>query len=223
MTILLIEDEIKLVDILRKALSAEKYAVDVAMDGDEGLKKALKNQYGLIILDIMLPKKDGLEVCKTLRERSITTPIIMLTAKGTEGDRISGLDIGADDYIVKPFGLDELFARVRAVLRRPKNVDKPVFKIADLVLDTKRHEVSRAGRVVLLAPKEYRLIHALFRNMGSALTRRQLLDEVWGPEFVEANNELNVHISYLRRKIDSGHDKRLIRTVRGVGYALKEE
>ena len=222
MTILLIEDEIKLIDILRKALSAENYAVDVAMDGEEGLNKALKGSYGLIILDILLPLRNGLEICRKVRESGVTTPVIMLTAKGTQDDRITGLDLGADDYIVKPFGLDELFARIRAVLRRPKNTVGPVWKIADLILDVRRHEVSRAGKIIDLAPKEYRLIHALFRNAGSATTRRQLLDEVWGPEFVEANNELNVHISHLRRKIDHNYERKLIRTVRGVGYVFKE-
>ncbi len=222
MTILVVEDEKKLSDILRQALKGEKYAVDVAYDGEEGLAKAMKGNYGLIILDIMLPKKDGLAVCKELRARHIHTPVIMLTARGTVEDRVTGLDIGADDYLIKPFGIDELFARIRAVLRRRKTADSNVWKIGDLVMDKKKHEVTRAGKVIALTPKEYRLLDTLISNQGQALSRRQLIDNAWGPDFEETNNELNVHVRYLRRKVDGASTKPLIHTVRGVGYTLKE-
>jgi DNA-binding response OmpR family regulator len=222
MRILVIEDTKKLADILKRALTQDKYSVDIAYDGQEGLDKALKNNYALILLDIMLPKKDGIEVCRELRARYIHTPIIMVTARASEADRIIGLDIGADDYVTKPFGIEELLARIRAVLRRRKTTDSLVFKINDLVLDTKKHEVTRAGKTIVLTPKEYKLLFALLRSSGEALTRRDLLDAAWNPGFTETNHELNVHMRYLRRKIDEKGLKTLIHTVRGVGYTLRE-
>ncbi len=222
MTILVIEDEKKLAEIVKRALTSERYTVDLAFNGEDGLNKALTNNYGLIILDIMLPKKDGLEVCRELRARHIHTPIIMLTARATIEDRVSGLDIGADDYLTKPFGIDELFARIRAVLRRRKTADSLILKISDLVLDTKKHEITRAGKSISLTPKEYRLLDMLLRHQGEALTRRQLIEVAWNAKFKESNNELNVHMRYLRRKIDSPSLKPLIHTVRGVGYTLRE-
>ena len=222
MAILIIEDEVKLATILDRALKTERYATDLAFDGKTGLKKAMSGNYGLIILDLMLPKIGGLEICERLRASSIHTPIIMLTARSTVSDRVSGLDVGADDYLIKPFSIDELVARIRAVRRRRKTVDAPTLKIADLVFDTKRHEVSRAGKEILLTPKEYRLLRALLLSLGQALSRRQLIDAIWGPSFIETNNELNVHMAYLRRKIDTNSAKPLIHTIRGVGYAIKE-
>jgi DNA-binding response OmpR family regulator len=226
MAILVIEDEKKLVDILKIALKGERYSVDVAYEGEEGLKKALNNNYSLIILDIMLPKKDGFEICRELRAHHIHTPIIMLTARSTIEDRIEGLNAGADDYLIKPFGLNELFARIRAVLRRRKTADSDIVKIADLVMDKNKHEVTRAGRVVALTPKEYKLLDALISHQGEAISRRKLIDHAWGPAFKETHNELNVHIRYLRKKIDGTFNKKksksLIHTVRGVGFVLKE-
>lgn len=221
MPILIIEDEKKLVDILKRALKSERYSVDVAYDGVEGLEKAMKNNYGLIILDIMLPKKDGLAVCKELRSHQIHTPVIMLTARGSLEDRVAGLDVGADDYLIKPFGLNELFARIRAVLRRPKTTEADIAKVADLVVDRKKHEVTRAGKIISLTPKEYKLLDTLITNPDEAINRRKLIDHAWGPSFKESNNELNVHIRYLRSKIDGGKNKPLIHTVRGVGFVLK--
>jgi DNA-binding response OmpR family regulator len=221
MPILIIEDEKKLVDILKRALKSERYSVDVAYDGVEGLEKAMKNNYGLIILDIMLPKKDGFAVCKELRSHQIHTPIIMLTARGSLEDRVAGLDVGADDYLIKPFGLNELFARIRAVLRRPKTTEANIAKVADLVFDRKKHEVTRAGKIISLTPKEYKLLDSLITNPDEAINRRKLIDHAWGPNFKESNNELNVHIRYLRSKIDGGKNKPLIHTVRGVGFVLK--
>ncbi|MDO8466574.1 MAG: response regulator transcription factor [bacterium] len=222
MSILIIEDEKKLVSILKRALKSERYSVEVAYDGKEGLDKAMKNNYSLILLDIMLPKKDGLAVCKELREHQIHTPIIMLTAMGSTEERVAGLDVGADDYLIKPFGLNELFARIRAVLRRRKTTDPDITKIADLEMDKKKHEVTRAGKVISLTPKEYKLLDVLLSNHGEAVNRRKLIDNAWGPEFEETNNELSVHIRYLRRKIDGNRKKPLIQTIRGTGFVLKE-
>ena len=222
MAILIIEDEKKLANILKRALKIERYSVEIAYDGVEGLAKALKNNYSLIILDIMLPRKDGLEVCRELRASQIHTPIIMLTARGSAEDRVTGLDLGADDYLVKPFGMKELFARIRAVLRRKKTTEPDVKKVADLIMDKRRHEVTRNGKVIHLTPKEYKLLNVLISNSGEAINRRKLIDSAWGPEFSEENNELNVHIKYLRTKIDNKKSKPLIHTVRGVGFVLKE-
>ncbi len=222
MAILIVEDEKKLVDILRIALKGERYSVEVAYDGEEGLAKAMKNDYSLILLDIMLPKKDGLAICRELRAREIHTPIIILTARGSEEDRVAGLNAGADDYLIKPFGLNELFARIRAVLRRRKKTDSDISKIADLIMDKKKHEVTRGGVVVSLPPKEYKLLDILLTNHGEAINRRKLIDHAWGPDFQETNNELNVHIKYLRNKIDGDKNKPLIHTIRGVGFMLKE-
>lgn len=222
MTILIIEDEKKLVEILKKALRGERYAFDVAYDGEIGLQKALKGNYGLIILDLSLPKKDGMDVCRELRANFIHTPIIMLTARGVIENKVEGLDAGADDYLLKPFSLDELFARIRAVLRRRKVAEVPLLGVADIIIDGKKHEVTRAGKVLSLTPKEYRILGTLTRNKGQAVTRQQLIDEVWGPDFVETNNELNVHVRYLRRKVDIGRKEPLIQTIRGVGYTLRE-
>ena len=220
MTILIIEDEKKLVGILKRALKSERYSVDVAYDGTEGMAKALKNNYSLILLDVMLPGKDGFALCKELRKRQVQTPIIMITAKGGAEDRVAGLDSGADDYLIKPFGLDELFARIRAVLRRRKTIDSDITKIDDLEMDKKKHEVRRAGKVVPLTPKEYKLLETLLTNQGEAVERRRLIDNAWGPE--ETHNELNVHIRYLRKKIDADRVKPLIHTIRGVGFAIRE-
>ncbi len=223
MAILIIEDEVKLVDILKQALRGERFAVDVAFDGESGLEKALSGNYSLILLDVMLPKMDGINVCKELRSNGVHTPILMLTARGTVEDRVSGLDCGADDYLIKPFGISELLARIRAVLRRRKTTDSPVLKIADLAIDTKKHEVSRAGKIIPLTLKEYNLLHTLVRHAGEAVTRKQLTDDAWGPLFEETNHELNVHMRYLRTKIDKEGQKPLIHTIRGVGYTIKEQ
>jgi DNA-binding response OmpR family regulator len=222
MTILIIEDERKLVDILTRALKAERYSVESAIDGQTGYEKASKNNYELIILDLMLPKKDGLTICNDLRHKGIHTPIIMLTAKGTVQDRITGLNMGADDYLIKPFGIEELFARVRAVLRRRKTTDPDILKISDLVMDKVKHEVTRAGKKIDLTPKEYKLLNTMLVHRGEAMSRKKLIADVWSSDFQESNNELNVHIRYLRRKIDKGGKKPLVHTVRGVGFMIKE-
>ncbi|MFA6269852.1 MAG: response regulator transcription factor [Candidatus Paceibacterota bacterium] len=222
MAILIIEDEKKLVDILKRALKNERYSVDVSYDGEDGLQKAMTNNYSMILLDIMLPKKDGLVVCKELREHQIHTPIIMITAMDSIGERVAGFDAGADDYLIKPFDLKELSARIRAVLRRRKKTDSDIVKIADLIMDKKKHEVTRAGKIISLSPKEYKLLDILISNQGEAINRKRLIDYAWGPNFKEPNHELNVHIRYLRRKIDGEKNKPLIYTIRGVGFTLKE-
>lgn len=222
MAILIIEDEKKLVTILKRALKSERYSVEVACDGKQGFDMAMKNDYSLILLDVMLPKKDGISVCKELRKNHVHTPIIMITAKGNPEDRVIGLDVGADDCLIKPFSLIELFARIRAVLRRRKVISPDIKKVSNLMMDKKRHEVTRAGKVIPLTPKEYKLLDILLTNQGEATTRRALIDHAWGPGFEETNNELNVHIRYLRKKIDGTKDKPLIHTVRGVGFILKE-
>ena len=219
MAILIVEDEKKLSKLLEQALKGERYSVDTAYDGQEGLDKAMKNNYALILLDIMLPKKDGLAVCQELRAHHIHTPIIMLTARAATTDCVLGLDAGADDYLVKPFGMSELFSRIRAVLRRRKTTDANIVKIANIVMDKKRHEVMQAGKIISLTPKEYKILDILMVNQGEAIQRKRIIDHVWGPEFRETHNELNVHMRYLRRKIDK--DASLIHTVRGVGFIMR--
>lgn len=221
MTILIVEDEKKLAAILKRALKGERYSVEVAHTGKEGLEKALKGNYSVILLDVMLPEMDGFAVCKALRNNQIHTPVIMITAKGDSAERVAGLDSGADDYLVKPFGLDELFARIRAVLRRGKTFDSQIAVVADITMDKKSHEVTRAGKVISLTPKEYKLLEILLSNQGEAVNRRRLIDKAWGPEFEETNNELNVHIRYLRKKIDENRITPLIQTIRGTGFILK--
>jgi len=222
MAILIIEDEKKLANILKTALKGERYTVDISYDGEDGLAKAMRNNYSMILLDIMLPKKDGIAVCKELRAHNIHTPIIMLTARTSTEERVIGLDSGADDYIIKPFGIVELFARIRAVLRRRKTTDADIIKVADLIMDKRKHEVTRSGKVISLTPKEYKLLDTLLTNKGEAVNRQKLIDHAWGPNFKETSNELNVHIKYLRTKIEKGNKKPLIHTVRGVGFILKE-
>lgn len=222
MPILIVEDEKKLSDILKTALKIQRYSIDVAEDGETALEKAMKNAYSVILLDIRLPKKDGFAVCKELRDLQVQTPIIMLTALGSVEDRILGLNAGADDYLIKPFSLEELFARIRAVMRRRRVTGSDIIKVGDLVMDKKKHEVTRAGKVIHLTPKEYMLLDLLLSSPGEAITRRNLINHAWGPDFKEKSNELNVHMKYLRNKIDGNRKKSLIQTIRGVGFVIKE-
>ncbi len=222
MPILIVEDDDRISHLLQRALKSEHYSVDTAFDGKVGLDKAMKNNYSIILLDIMLPEIDGFTVCQELRKNQIHTPIIMLTARGSMEDKVKGLDLGADDYLVKPFGMDELSARIRTVLRRRKTMDSDVRKIDDLIMDKRKHEVTRAGKVINLTPKEYKLLNVLITHAGQAVKRRQLIDSAWGSEFKEKNNELNVHMTYLRNKIDKNARKPLIRTLRGVGFIINE-
>jgi len=222
MTILIVEDDYKITRFIKKGLEMEQYTVDTAYDGDEALDKIETNGYDLVILDIMLPKKDGVEVCKDMRKKRIETPVIMLTARDSIDDRVKGLDSGADDYLVKPFSFDELLARIRALLRREPQVKRPVLKIADLKLDPKTHEVTRSGKPLNLTSKEYRLLDYLMRRPSQVCTRTMIGEHIWGYNFMEKSNVIDVYMSYLRKKVDRGFNKKLIHTIRNVGYKIKE-
>jgi len=223
MTILVVEDEVKIVRFIKKGLEMEHYTVEVAYDGEEALDKALINTYDLIILDVMMPKMDGVEVCRKIREQKIETPIIMLTAKDTVEDRIKGLDAGADDYLVKPFSFGELVARMRALLRREKIVKSTKLQVGDLILDPATHEVYRGDKNIQLSSKEYRLLDYMMRRPGHVCTRTMIGEHIWGYNFTDDSNVIDVYISYLRKKVDSGFKKRLIHTIRDVGYKVQDK
>jgi DNA-binding response OmpR family regulator len=223
MHILVVEDETRLVRLIKRALEGERHVVDVAYDGDTALAMATATDYDLIILDLMLPGKDGMEVCRELRKENVDARILMLTARGAVEDRVEGLDAGADDYLVKPFSFAELLARVRALSRREvqPTADREL-RVGDLVLDLARHEARRGDKTIELTAKEFALLEYLMRNAGHVLTRSQILDHVWGYDFESFTNVVDIYVHYLRNKIDKGFSKPLIRTVRGVGYGLKE-
>ena len=221
--ILIVEDDKKLAGFLKKGLEEENYAVDVCYNGDEGAYLAQENEYDIIILDIMLPKKDGIDVCKTIRRKNITTPIIILTVKNTLEDRIKGLDEGADDYLTKPFSFEELLARIRALLRRTQNFKTKTLKVADLELDPATRIVTRGGKRITLTGKEYSLLEYLMRNKGKILTEAMIIEHVWNRTFDSLTNVVNVYIHHLRQKIDKDFDKKLIHNIHGVGYVMKEE
>ncbi len=220
MKILLIEDDEVISELLREGLEGAHYAVDVAMDGSTGLDLALRNDYSLVILDLMLPGRDGWSVCETLRRRRSTVPILMLTARDALDDRVRGLELGADDYLTKPFEFRELLARVRAHLRRERVHRTRVIRIEDLEIDTGARAVSRAGKEIHLTPREYALLEALAANEGRTLTREEIQERVWHDED-SYSNTVSVHITSLRKKIDSGFPVRLIHTIHGVGYTLR--
>jgi two-component system, OmpR family, response regulator MprA len=219
--ILIIEDDEGIVRVLRRALSYEGYIVDTALDGETGLNLARDHHPDLVILDLMLPGMDGLEVCQRLRTGG-STPIIMLTAKDAVQDRVLGLDAGADDYMTKPFDLEELLARLRALLRRTQMERAPVLSFADLSLDTSTRQASRQSRVIALTAKEYDLLELFMRHPRQVLTREMIFDRVWGYDFGGESNVLDVYIRYLRQKLESEGEIRLLHTVRGVGYVLRE-
>lgn len=223
MRILVVEDEKKIADFIKRGLKEEGYAVDSAADGEEGLFLAKTNDYDLVLLDLMLPKIDGLAVCKKLKEANIKTPVIMLTAKNTVKDKVLGLDSGADDYLTKPFAFEELLARIRAILRKKDTHAPTSLKAADLVLDLLTHKVTRGDKEIELTAKEYSLLEYLMRNEGVIVTRTMISEHVWDIDFDTFTNVIDVYINYLRNKIDSGFKKKLIHTVRGRGYILKEE
>ncbi|MCX5679007.1 MAG: response regulator transcription factor [Candidatus Omnitrophica bacterium] len=223
MRILVVEDEKKIADFIRRGLKEEGYAVDTAYDGEEGLFLAKTNDYDLILLDLMLPKLDGLTLCKKLKEAKVKSRVIMLTAKETVKDKVLGLDSGADDYLTKPFAFEELLARIRAILRKKETQAPTKLKIADLELDLLTHKVIRGSKEIELTAKEYSLLEYLMRNEGSIVTRTMISEHVWDIDFDTFTNVIDVYINYLRNKIDSGFKKKLIHTVRGRGYILKEE
>ncbi len=223
MKILVIEDEKKVANFLQKGLKEEQYVVDVAYDGPEGEHLAKTNDYDLILLDIMLPGKDGIEILKTLRQCQVNVPVIMLTAKEMVEDKIKGFNAGCDDYISKPFSFEELLVRIRAVLRRGSGALSNVITFADLTLDLISHKVIRAGREIELTAKEYTLLEYLVRNPNRVLTRTMIAEHVWDYNYDSFTNVIDVYINYLRNKVDRGFPTKLIHTVRGVGYVLKEE
>jgi len=219
--ILLVEDERRLVQVMRKVLEEEGHTVDVAYDGEDGLAMAMEGSHDVIVLDILLPGIDGVEVCRTLRASRVDTPVLLLTALDDVPDRVRGLDAGADDYLPKPFAFQELLARLRALSRRRVQArEGDHLETGDLVLDLRRRRAERAGGIIELSPKEFALLEFLMRNEGRVVTRTQILDHVWGYDFSPDSNLVDVYVTYLRRKVDRGHDRKLIRTVRGVGYAL---
>jgi heavy metal response regulator len=222
MRILLVEDEEKIASFIKRGLKEEHYAVDVSGEGENAVYLAELNPYDLIILDIMLPGKDGISVCKELRSKKIDSPILMLTAKDRVKDKVSGLNSGADDYLTKPFAFEELLARVRALARRKFRDKNNTLKVDDLELDRLTHKVSRQGKEITLTSKEYALLEYLMLNCGQVITRTMISEHVWDEDFDSFTNVIDVYIKYLRNKIDSGFKKQLIHTIRGVGYILKE-
>jgi DNA-binding response OmpR family regulator len=220
--ILIVEDETKLAATLRRGLEENGYAVDAVHDGADGLALAESAAFDGIVLDVMLPGVDGLAIARTLRDRHVATPILMLTARDAIDDRVAGLDAGADDYLVKPFALRELLARLRALTRRDLPGREPVLRVADLEIDAGRHEVRRAGQSIGLAGKEYAILEYLARNRNQVLTRDQIAEHVWDLSYDGESNVVDVYIRYLRRKLDEQFSPPLIYTVRGVGYQLRE-
>jgi len=219
--ILVIEDDEAILKFLRRGLAYEGYQVDTAMDGQAGLTLARDNPPDLVVLDLMLPGIDGLEVCRRLRAGG-PLPIIILTAKDTVNDRIQGLDMGADDYMVKPFNLDELLARVRALLRRAQPTRPQILRFADLMLDTGTRQAARGDRAISLTAKEYELLELFMSQPRQVLTRESIFDRVWGYDFGGESNIIEVYIRYLRQKLEENDESRLIHTVRGMGYVLRE-
>lgn len=222
MRILVIEDEKKIADFIKRGLKEEGYAVDTAYDGEQGHFLAKTNDYDLILLDLMLPKMDGLTLCRKLKQEEVASPIIMLTAKDTVEDKVTGLDSGADDYITKPFAFEELLARVRAILRKKESVTATKLEAGELALDLVTHKVTRSGKEIGLTAKEYALLEYLMRNAGKVVTRTMISEHVWDIDFDTFTNVIDVYINYLRNKVDSGYKKKLIYTVRGRGYILKD-
>jgi DNA-binding response OmpR family regulator len=227
-SILLIEDEATVVNFIKKGLEEEHFKVSVALNGLDGLKMAADNNYDIILLDIMLPEKNGIEVCKEIRAIGIRTPILFLTALNTPDNIALGLNSGADDYLAKPFKFNELIARINAIHRRV-NTDKPIsydnrdtYSFSNLILDDKAKIVTRNGKEILLTATEYRLLITLLKNRGMVLSRTYLLENVWDINFNMGTNVVDVYINYLRKKIDANYEPKLIHTVIGMGYILKE-
>ncbi len=221
MRVLLVEDEQRVAQALAKGLREHAYAVDVVEDGNEALYRASINSYDVILLDVLLPGRDGFEVCRELRARGNATPILMLTARATVDDRINGLDAGADDYLTKPFSFRELLARVRALLRREPQVHQAQLEIDNLVLDSVSHRVTRASRPIELTAKEYALLEYLARHAGQLVSRAQIAEHVWDDSFEPFSNTIEVYMNRLRKKIDEPHPVKLLHTRRGEGYILE--
>ncbi|MBA4251564.1 MAG: DNA-binding response regulator [Chlorobiaceae bacterium] len=222
MKILLIEDEKKVSAFIKKGLEGEYYTVDTAFNGKDGLEIALKFNFDLIILDVMLPFLDGITVTKEIRKAKVTTPILLLTVKNSVKDKVEGLDAGADDYLTKPFAFEELIARVRALFRRKENIPSPTLSIADLIVDQQQHKVKRGEKEIILTPKEYAILEYLLINKNNVVSRTKLVEHVYAYNFDTGTNVIDVYINKLRNKIDFESDSPLIHTIRGVGYTIKE-
>jgi heavy metal response regulator len=222
MRILVVEDEKKVARFIQQGLEEEHYSVEVAHDGERGLELARSQSFDLLVLDVMLPKMNGIEVTKQLRASKEATPILMLTAKTSTDDKVAGLDSGADDYLTKPFAFAELLARVRSLLRRGASEKSTVLAIADLELDTVSHKARRAWRPIELTAKEYALLEYFLRNKERVLSRTIISEHIWDYNFDTGTNLIDVYINHLRNKIDTDADRKLIHTVRGVGYVMRE-
>jgi len=222
MRILVVEDNKRLSDSLRRTLEDDGYAIDAAYDGLDGEEMALMGTYDVIILDIMLPEKDGLTVCRDIRNKRINTPVLMLTARDALDDRVSGLDSGADDYLVKPFEVDELRARIRALLRRESSSKSALLQVGDLTLDPATHAVERAGKPVNLTAKEFSLLEYFMRHPNHIISREKAESHLWSYEHLVTSNVVDVYIRRLRRKIDDPYETKLFETIRGAGYRLRE-
>ena len=222
MRILVVEDEAGVAGFVKQGLTEAGYVVNVARDGSEGLEYALAFEYDVIVLDIMLPKMNGLDLLHEIRDKRVKVPVLLLTARDGVDDRVKGLDVGADDYLVKPFAFPELLARIRALLRRPPLQSGTLLSMNDLEMDVTRREVRRAGKNIELSPREFSLLELLLRHPNQVLTRTQIIEHVWNFDFYSDTNVVDVYIGYLRRKIDRGFVAPLIQTVRGVGYRLSE-
>ena len=224
MRILIVEDEVKLARLIEQVLEEELYQVELASEGETGLDMALSGSFDLLILDVMLPGRSGLDICRELRQEKCNVPVLMLTAKDAIPDRVNGLDAGADDYLTKPFSFEELLARVRALSRRrlhPEDVGNPVLKLADLEVNLETHRVRRGGKLIDLTAKEYFLLEYLMRNAGRVLNRDQIISKVWKYDFDASSNVVDIYIHYLRNKIDGNSPVKLIHTLRGTGYSLR--
>jgi two-component system copper resistance phosphate regulon response regulator CusR len=221
MRILLVEDEPRMANVIAKGLREQSYAVDLAADGEEALYQTSINDYDLILLDVLLPRRDGFEVCRELRARRDSTPILMLTARATIDDRVTGFDAGADDYLTKPFSFRELSARVRALMRRNAQLRPDVFQLDDLIVDSASHRVSRASREIELTAKEYALLEFLARRAGQLVSRTEIAAHVWDDSFDPFSNTIEVYMNRLRKKIDDEHAVKLLHTRRGEGYILE--
>ncbi|MFN8035294.1 MAG: response regulator transcription factor [Acidimicrobiia bacterium] len=223
MRVLVVEDETKMAGLLRRALEREGYAVDVAGNGQDGLWLGTENDYDAIVLDVMIPPPDGFEVCRQLRGAGRWAPIVLLTARDSVHDRVTGLDAGADDYLPKPFSFAELYARLRALTRRGSRERPTILRVGDLVLDPAGHTVTRAGTEIELSPKEFALLELFMRHPGEVVTRTQILEHVWDFAYDGTSNVVDVYVRYLREKIDRPFGREALLTVRGVGYRLRGE
>lgn len=223
MHILVVEDEKKVASFIQRGLKEKGYSVDVVHNGDEGLFKAEVNTYDLIVLDIMLPGKDGIYICRQLRKKQMDVPILLLTARDDVEDKVNGLDSGADDYLTKPFQFVEFLARVRALIRRKTGIKTTKLQVADLELDQLTHKVTRAGKEILLTSTEYALLEYLMLHVNQVVTRTMISEHVWNDDYDSFSNVINVYVNYLRKKVDSPFARKLIHSIRGTGYVLKDD